>query len=379
MQLPKKHIIGNLARDIIESRRVMLETFLEDVLAKPEVCQSSEFVIFLLPSDNYKEAAAVKGKVTKLQIPEHLKQQEKQKKVEEKQTKKKKKSIFGTLKGKKKATSAQDLTDLGSTRKLSRSVTTDSLASYYDDNNAKSLNTISLPPKPASEQQVNESSKPVKALSSTQSLDKRGSIIDFSLFESKKVFTKKKKQTSNEVVGNFLEKAEESSMDPKLPAGAVPIAGGVGSRSYSTSTASAPLSGSRGARSASVALVLPPVPSAGALRPTNKFNENFDFVKTTHTSSMPPSTSHAPSTPTDSSSTTKEYRSKTKSHAPIESQHPIRSLTSPPVPDNKPSSHAANFAPKAKSKSRSNFSFGTTKEKSSSRKRRESEGGPAEI
>src|SRR3990167_7277937 len=158
-------------RDNIESRRVMLETFLEDVLAKPEVCQSSEFVIFLLPSDNYKEAAAVKGKVTKLQIPEHLKQQEKQKKVEEKQKKKKKKSLFGTLKGKKKATSAQDLTDLGSTRKLSRSVTTDSLASYYDDNNAKSLNTISLPPKPASEQQVNESSKPVKALSSTQSLD----------------------------------------------------------------------------------------------------------------------------------------------------------------------------------------------------------------
>merc|ERR1712137_335585 len=53
MQLPKKHIIGNMKKDIVESRQIMLETFLDDILTKPEICASSELFIFLQPSDNY--------------------------------------------------------------------------------------------------------------------------------------------------------------------------------------------------------------------------------------------------------------------------------------------------------------------------------------
>ena len=64
MQLPKKHIMGNLKKDIVESRQVMLETFLEDILTKPAICQSSELFIFLQPSDNYAEAASIKGQST---------------------------------------------------------------------------------------------------------------------------------------------------------------------------------------------------------------------------------------------------------------------------------------------------------------------------
>ena len=63
MQLPKKHIIGNMKKDIVESRQIMLETFLDDVLTKPTICQSSELFIFLQPSDNYDELAG--GKLTK--------------------------------------------------------------------------------------------------------------------------------------------------------------------------------------------------------------------------------------------------------------------------------------------------------------------------
>lgn len=101
MQLPKKHLIGNLAKDIVESRRVMLETFLEDILIKPDICHSSEFVIFLQPSDNYKEAATSKGKVTKLQQPEHLKKREQERKLKKKaeKTTKRRNTLTSSQKG----------------------------------------------------------------------------------------------------------------------------------------------------------------------------------------------------------------------------------------------------------------------------------------
>jgi len=60
VSLPKKHILGNLGTDIVESRRVVLETFLEDILIKPEVSSCSDFVIFLQPSDNYSEVEQLK-------------------------------------------------------------------------------------------------------------------------------------------------------------------------------------------------------------------------------------------------------------------------------------------------------------------------------
>jgi len=103
--LPKKHFINNLKNDIVESRRIVLETFLEDALMKPDVCNSSEFVIFLMPSDNYTDAQTLstKSKATKLKQPEHLKQQAKLKKLQEKKEKKKRGSIFfGGSKEKKK-------------------------------------------------------------------------------------------------------------------------------------------------------------------------------------------------------------------------------------------------------------------------------------
>lgn len=107
--LPKKHFINNLKNDIVESRRIVLETFLEDALMKPDVCNSSELVIFLMPSDNYTDAQTLstKTKATKLKQPQHLKQQAKLKKLQEKEKKKsvmkKRGSIFfGGSKEKKK-------------------------------------------------------------------------------------------------------------------------------------------------------------------------------------------------------------------------------------------------------------------------------------
>jgi hypothetical protein len=73
IELPKKHFIGNLSTDIIQARRVMLEAFLEDILAKSDVCDCSELVIFLSPSDNYKQAEHVKNRVTKLVPPSQAK------------------------------------------------------------------------------------------------------------------------------------------------------------------------------------------------------------------------------------------------------------------------------------------------------------------
>lgn len=64
MQLPKKHIIGNMKKDIVESRQIMLETFLDDVLTKQQIRESSELFIFLQPSDNYDELAG--GKPTRV-------------------------------------------------------------------------------------------------------------------------------------------------------------------------------------------------------------------------------------------------------------------------------------------------------------------------
>merc|ERR1712137_240672 len=75
VDLPKKHMINNLKSDVVQARQVMLETFLEDLLSKSQVRESSEVIIFLTPSDNYNIPAAAK-RVTKLKQPEHLRRQE---------------------------------------------------------------------------------------------------------------------------------------------------------------------------------------------------------------------------------------------------------------------------------------------------------------
>jgi hypothetical protein len=60
VSLPKKHLLGNMGSEIVSSRRVMLENFLEDLLMKPEVRASSELIIFLQPSDNYSQVVDLK-------------------------------------------------------------------------------------------------------------------------------------------------------------------------------------------------------------------------------------------------------------------------------------------------------------------------------
>jgi len=73
-------MINNLKTDTVEARRVVLETFLEDILSKPKVRSCSEFVIFLSPSDRYELPAGIKKKkITKLKQPEHLKKLEEEK------------------------------------------------------------------------------------------------------------------------------------------------------------------------------------------------------------------------------------------------------------------------------------------------------------
>lgn len=46
-KLPQKHLFGNLKKDIVQGRQVMLETYLQELLAKPDVCKSDMFVRFL--------------------------------------------------------------------------------------------------------------------------------------------------------------------------------------------------------------------------------------------------------------------------------------------------------------------------------------------
>ena len=95
--LPKKHIIFNLSKDTVESRIIMLEIFLEDLLMKKNICNNSDFVIFLQPSDNYRtdepKTLSTNKRATKLIQPEHLKQLEEMKKAEEKRKKKEEKDI----------------------------------------------------------------------------------------------------------------------------------------------------------------------------------------------------------------------------------------------------------------------------------------------
>lgn len=84
-------MINNLKTDTVEARRVVLETFLEDILSKPKVRNCSEFVIFLSPSDRYELPAGIKKKkVTKLKQPEHLKKLEEEKRQTMKSIKKEK-------------------------------------------------------------------------------------------------------------------------------------------------------------------------------------------------------------------------------------------------------------------------------------------------
>lgn len=75
VELPKKHMINNLKSDVVHARQVMLEAFLEDILTKPDVRESSEMVIFLSASDNYNTPTSTK-KVTKLKQPQHLRKAE---------------------------------------------------------------------------------------------------------------------------------------------------------------------------------------------------------------------------------------------------------------------------------------------------------------
>lgn len=97
-------MVKNLSSDTVESRRVMLETFLEDILSKSNVRLCDEVVVFLAPSDNYNIPSS-KKKVTKLKQPDHLKKQEEERKKQEEEKKKqedeKRKTIFQRSKPKK--------------------------------------------------------------------------------------------------------------------------------------------------------------------------------------------------------------------------------------------------------------------------------------
>lgn len=62
----------------------MLEIFLEDIFTKKDVCECSDLVIFLLPSDNYKQAEAVRNRIVKLKPPEHIKKKDEERKREKK-------------------------------------------------------------------------------------------------------------------------------------------------------------------------------------------------------------------------------------------------------------------------------------------------------
>jgi hypothetical protein len=46
-KLPQKHLFGNLKKDVVQGRQVMLETYLQEVLCKSDVCKSDIFVRFL--------------------------------------------------------------------------------------------------------------------------------------------------------------------------------------------------------------------------------------------------------------------------------------------------------------------------------------------
>lgn len=73
VSLPKKHLVGNLGSDIVSSRRLMLENFLEDLLMKPDVRSSSDLIIFLQPSDNYSKVIDLKRNTSDAQALEAIK------------------------------------------------------------------------------------------------------------------------------------------------------------------------------------------------------------------------------------------------------------------------------------------------------------------
>ena len=73
VQLTKKHLVGNLGSDIVSSRRLMLENFLEDLLMKPDVRCSSDLIIFLQPSDNYSKVIDLKRNTSDAQALEAIK------------------------------------------------------------------------------------------------------------------------------------------------------------------------------------------------------------------------------------------------------------------------------------------------------------------
>lgn len=47
VELPKKHIIGSLAKSTVESRRVMLEIYLQALVQKDEIRRSDVFLDFI--------------------------------------------------------------------------------------------------------------------------------------------------------------------------------------------------------------------------------------------------------------------------------------------------------------------------------------------
>ena len=96
IELPRKHMLYNLSSETIQARQIMLETFLEDILSKPLVRNSDEFVIFLSPSDRI--ISPSQRKVTKLKQPEHLKKQaDERRKTKKKQSKRWKERRTSTL------------------------------------------------------------------------------------------------------------------------------------------------------------------------------------------------------------------------------------------------------------------------------------------
>lgn len=47
MDLPKKHLVGSLSKETVESRRVMLEMYLQALVQRPEIRTSPIFIEFI--------------------------------------------------------------------------------------------------------------------------------------------------------------------------------------------------------------------------------------------------------------------------------------------------------------------------------------------
>jgi hypothetical protein len=47
MDLPKKHLVGSLSKETVESRRVMLEMYLQALVQRPEIRSCSVFHDFI--------------------------------------------------------------------------------------------------------------------------------------------------------------------------------------------------------------------------------------------------------------------------------------------------------------------------------------------